>query len=277
MSLSDAERAETIILSAKNADRQRLNEAIRAKLVEAGKVEQGKEYTVQPTKGGKMEARSFAKGDKIVFLKNDIKAGVRNGTQGTIEKIKGNIFNVNIGKDKTVSIDITKYNRIDHAYAVTTYKAQGATVKRAIINMSSQDKGLNSRNAYYVNISRAKGKVSLYCDSKSKVGAQVKAFAVKLTGKNFNFAKVPKMAMAKPATKAMSAAPKVIEGVAALVPPIPIIKPLLTALAKVASVATKAAELAMMPAKQAVSMGAKAMQATAEPTQNRERVRTLKE
>lgn len=277
MSLTDAERAETLILSAKNADRQRINEAIRAKLVEAGKVEQGKEYAVQPTKGGKMEARSFAKGDKIVFFKNDIKAGVRNGTQGTIEKIEGNIFKVNIGKEKTVSIDITKYNRIDHAYAVTTYKAQGATVKRAIINMSSQDKGLNSRNAYYVNISRAKGKVSLYCDSKSKVGAQVKDFAVKLTGKNFNFAKVPKMAMAKPATKAMSAAPKVIEGVAALVPPIPIIKPLLTALAKVASVATKAAELAMMPAKQAVSMGAKAMQATAEPTQNRERVRTLKE
>lgn len=272
MSLSDAERAETLILSAKNADRQKLNEAIRAKLVEAGKVEQGKEYAVQPTKGGKMEARSFAKGDKIVFLKNDIKAGVRNGTQGTIEKIEGNIFKVNIGKEKAVSIDITKYNRIDHAYALTTYKAQGATVKRAIINMSSQDKGLNSRNAYYVNISRAKGKVSLYCDSKAKVSAQVKDFAIKLTGKNFNFAKVPKipMAMAKPSTKAMSAAPKVIEGVAALVPPIPIIKPLLTALAKVASVATKAAELAMMPAKQAVSMGAKAMQATEEPSQTKE-------
>lgn len=270
MSLTDAERAETIILSAKNADRQRLNEAIRAKLVEAGKVEQGKEYAVQPTKGGKMEARSFAKGDKIVFLKNDIKAGVRNGTQGTIEKIKGNIFNVNIGKDKTVSIDITKYNRIDHAYAVTTYKAQGATVKRAIINMSSQDKGLNSRNAYYVDISRAKSKVSLYCDSKTKIGAQVKDFSTKLTAKDFDFAKVPRMSMAKPATKAVSAAPKLMEGVAALVPPIPIIKPLLTALAKVASVVTKAAEVAMMPAKQAVSMGAKAMQATAEPQQTKE-------
>ena len=223
-----------------------------------------------------MEARSFAKGDKIVFLKNDMKAGVRNGTQGTIEKIKGNIFNVNIGKDKTVSIDITKYNRIDHAYAVTTYKAQGATVKRAIINMSSADKGLNSRNAYYVDISRAKSKVSLYCDSKAKIGVQVKDFAVKLTGKNFNFARVPrvsKMAMAKPATKAMSAASKVVEGVAALVPPIPVVKPFLRALAKVASVATKAAKLAMMPAKQAVSMGAEAMQATAEPPQTREKER----
>lgn len=277
MSLTDAERAETIILSAKNADRQRLNEAIRAKLVEAGKVEQGKEYTVQTTKGEKMEARSFAKGDKIVFLKNDIKAGVRNGTQGTIEKIEGNIFKVNVGKEKAVSIDITKYNRIDHAYALTTYKAQGATVKRAIINMSSQDKGLNSRNAYYVDISRAKSKVSLYCDSKAKIGVQVKDFAAKLTGKNFNFAGAPrvsKMAMAKPATKAMTAAaPKVVEGVAALVPPIPIIKPVLRALAKVASVATKAAKLAMMPAKQAVSMGAKAMQTTAEPPQTREKER----
>ena len=273
MSLTDTERAETIILSAKNADRQRINEAIRAELVKAGKVEQGQEYAVETTKGGKLEARNFARGDKIVFLKNDIKVGVRNGTQGTIDKIEGNIFKVKIGKDKAVSIDITQYKRIDHAYAVTTHKAQGATVKRAIINMSSQDKGLNSRNAFYVDISRAKSKVSLYCDSKAKIGAQVKNFAQKLTAKDFNFAKVPKIPMAKPATKAMSTAPKMIEGVAALVPPIPIIKPILTALAKAASVATKAAELAMMPAKQAVSMGAKAMQATAEPPQTRERER----
>lgn len=273
MSLSDAERAETIILSARNADRQKLNEAIRAKMVEAGKVEQGKEYAVQPNKGGKMEARRFAAGDKIVFLKNDIKAGVRNGTQGQIEKIEGNIFKVNIGKEKAVSIDISKYNRIDHAYAVTTHKAQGATVKRAIINMSSQDKGLNSRNAYYVDISRAKSKVSLYCDSKAKIGTQVKDFATKLTGKNFNFAKVPKVPMAKPSTKAISAAPKAIEGVAAIVPPIPIIKPLLTVLAKAAAVATKAANLALTPAKEAVSMGAKAMQEAAEPPQMKERER----
>ena len=233
MSLTDAEMEETIILSAQNADRKRINEAIRAQLVQAGKVGQGNEYTVETTKVGKIEVRNFAAGDKIVFLKNDIKAGVRNGTQGTIEKIEGNHFNVRIAKDKTVSIDINKYKRIDHAYAVTTHKAQGATVKRAIINMSSRDKGLNSRNAYYVDISRAKSKVSLYCDSKSKIGAQVKDFATKLTAKDFNFSKPAGGAIDRTTTKAMPTT-KVIKSVAALVPPIPVVNPVLDAEAKIA-------------------------------------------
>ena len=296
MSMSDAERAETLIISAKNVDRQRINDAIRKELVKAGKIEEGKTYAVETRKGALPQSKNFAAGDKIVFLKNDIKAGVRNGTQGTIEKIRGDKFRVNIGEGKTVSIDIKQYNRIDHAYAVTTHRSQGATVKRVIVNMNSADKALNSRNSYYVDISRAKSKVSIYCDSKEKVGAQVQNFAKKLTAKDFSFAKpatpiravgttatIKLTAAAQPAAAAGKAAGKAVESVAALVPPIPIIKPILEAAAKMAAVAAEIASIAIKPIDMAAGMvknaaetgikaGMEASKQTAQPEQGRVRV-----
>lgn len=296
MSMSDAERAETLIISAKNVDRQRINDAIRKELVKAGKIEEGKTYAVETRKGALPQSKNFAAGDKIVFLKNDIKAGVRNGTQGTIEKIRGDNFRVNIGEGKTVSIDIKQYNRIDHAYAVTTHRSQGATVKRVIVNMNSADKALNSRNSYYVDISRAKSKVSIYCDSKEKVGAQVQNFAKKLTAKDFSFAKpatpiravgttptIKMTAAAQPAAAAGKTAGKAVESVAALVPPIPIIKPILEAAAKMAAVAAEIASIAIKPIDMAAGMvknaaetgikaGMEASKQTAQPEQGRVRV-----
>lgn len=257
MDMGDTERAKTIIISAKNADREKINSCIRAEMVKAGKIEQGQEYAVEVKKGASPQMRNFAAGDKIVFLKNDIKAGVRNGTQGTIEAIKGSNFHVNIGAGRIVNIDIQKYNRIDHAYAATTYKSQGATVDKVIVNMNSRDSGLNSRNSFYVDISRAKSKVSLYSDSKQKIGAQVQDFAKKLTVKDFTFARpaapirAAGTAAVKPTVQPMAGAGKAagqaIESVTALVPPIPIIKPILEAAAKVAAAATKAAGIVMKP------------------------------
>ena len=273
MGMSDAERAGTLILSAKNADRIDINNAIRGELVKAGKIEQGKEYAVEVKKDEPPQIRNFAKGDKIVFLRNDIKNGVRNGTQGTIQEIKGDNFRVNIGtakEPKIVNIDIKKYNYMDHAYCVTTHKAQGATVQRVIVNMNSADTKLNSRNSYYVDISRAKSKVSLYCDSRAKCGEQVQNFARKITGKDVAFSKpattaapiratgtaaaVKPTAAARPVAEAGKAAGKAVESVAALVPPIPIIKPILQAAAKAASIAAQAVEIAIKPVETAAGL-----------------------
>lgn len=295
MSMSDAERGKTLILSAKNADRIKINDAIRGELVKAGKVEQGKEYRVEVKKGAPPQTRSFSPGDKIIFLKNDIRAGVRNGAQGVIAEIKGNNFTVKTAAGKTVNIDITKYNCVDHAYCVTTYKSQGATVDRVIVNMNSADKALNTRNAYYVDVSRAKGKVSLYCDNKTKIGQQVQHFAKKLTGKDFNFARPAvaapirvkgATAAAKPAKivgGAGKAAGKAVESVAALIPPIPIVAPLLKAAAKVAAIAAETVEIAMKPlemaagaVKSAAEAGIKAGMEADKPIAGQERGRVLK-
>ncbi len=300
MSMSDAERAETLILSAKNADRIDINNAIREELIKAGKLDRGKEYAVEVKRDEPPQIRNFAKGDKIVFLRNDIKKGVRNGTQGTIQEIKGDTFRVNIGtkkEPKIVDIDIKKYNYMDHAYCVTTHKAQGATVQRVIVNLNSADTKLNSRNSYYVDISRAKSKVSLYCDSRAECGKQVQNFARKITGKDVTFSKptgkaapirttgtaaaIKPTAAARPVAEAGKAAGQAVESVAALVPPIPIIGPILQVAAKAASiaartagVAVKAVETVASVAKGAAESGIKAgVKVASQPSAQQEKAR----
>nr|WP_231040425.1 hypothetical protein [Pectinatus frisingensis] len=68
---------------------------------------------------------------------------------------------------------------------MTTHKAQGITANKVIINMDSSQKQLNSRNNYYVDISRAKNEVSIYTNSKCKIDQQVSLFARKLSLNNF--------------------------------------------------------------------------------------------
>ena len=85
------------------------------------------------------EEREFSVGDKIVFLKNDKLLGVDNGTLGTVVKIQDGQMIVQLGEKpegKLVRFAVDgregkgriPYQYIDHAYAVTIEKSQGASV-----------------------------------------------------------------------------------------------------------------------------------------------------
>lgn len=184
-SLSPAEQRETLVLTARNTDRIAINNKIRERLIKAGQLSQGNQFEIQADEKKPVEQRYFAQKDKIVFLRNDKKLGVMNGTKGVIERIDGNIITANIGKDKTVSVDLSQYKAVDHGYCVTPHKGQGATVDRAIVHMNSADKALNSKNSYYVDISRARKSVKLFVDSRSKLDPQISKFAKKITAKDF--------------------------------------------------------------------------------------------
>lgn len=186
--LPQEEQAETLVLTAKNADRKAINEKIRAQLVKAGQLQQGTAFSIQPDEKAAPEQRFFAPGDKIVFLRNDRELGVMNGTKGVISGIEGNNISVICGHGesaKTITFDAGKYAAYDHGYCQTPQKAQGATVKKAIVHMSSADAGLNSKNSYYVDISRARKNVKLFCDSREKLEPQLEKFAKKITAKDF--------------------------------------------------------------------------------------------
>lgn len=187
--LSPDEQAETLVLTAKNADRKAINEKIRAQLVKAGQLQQGTAFSIQPDEKAAPEQRFFAPGDKVVFLRNDRELGVMNGTKGVISGIDGNNISVVCGHGesaKSITFDAGKYAAYDHGYCQTPNKAQGATVNKAIVHMSSADAGLNSKNSYYVDISRAKKNVKLFCDSREKLEPQLEKFATKITAKDFS-------------------------------------------------------------------------------------------
>ena len=68
---------------------------------------------------------------------------------------------------------------------MTSHKAQGITVGRAIIHMDSKQAHMNNRNAYYVNISRARHEVKIFTDNAKEIRSQVRDFARKLTSADF--------------------------------------------------------------------------------------------
>lgn len=74
--------------------------------------------------------KKFASGDRILFTQNDNDLVVKNGTLGTV--LKTNEQSITVQPDdkkaKPIIVDLEAYNSLDHGYAVTIHKSQGATV-----------------------------------------------------------------------------------------------------------------------------------------------------
>ena len=113
-----------IILTHTNDEVRELNEAARGRMREAGSL--GDDVSVKVERG----ARTFASGDRLMFLQNERGLGVKNGTLGTIEQVSAQSMTVRTDDGRNVSFDLKDYNRIDHGYAATIHKAQGMTVDR---------------------------------------------------------------------------------------------------------------------------------------------------
>jgi len=130
-----------------------LNESAREVLISSGEIEKGNAYT---TKRGE---RHFAVGDRVYFLENNDKVGVKNGKLGTITAIKDDKFKVTIdNEERSVAFNIKDYNAIDHGYATTVWKAQGQTFDKAYVLVSK----FFDRYMMYVACSRHRESLQIY-------------------------------------------------------------------------------------------------------------------
>lgn len=77
--------------------------------------------------------REFAVKDRLYFLRNEKSLGVKNGTLGTIEALRGDILQVRLDGGERVAVDTRFYRDLDYGYAATVYKAQGSTVDRSYV------------------------------------------------------------------------------------------------------------------------------------------------
>ncbi len=150
----------TLILAHLRRDVRMLNELARTKLIERGIIEQG--FTFKTADG----VRSFAAGDQIVFLKNESSLGVKNGMLGKVmEAAPGRIVAV-IGDGEhraQVTVEQRFYNNVDHGYATTVHKSQGATVDRVKVLASlSLDRHLT-----YVAMTRHREDLGVYYGRRS--------------------------------------------------------------------------------------------------------------
>jgi Ti-type conjugative transfer relaxase TraA len=113
-----------IILTHTNDELRALNDAARDRMRAGGGLGDDVPLTVERGE------RSFASGDRVMFLQNERGLGVKNGTLGTVEQVSARSMSVRTDDGRSVAFDLKDYDRIDHGYAATIHKAQGMTVDR---------------------------------------------------------------------------------------------------------------------------------------------------
>ncbi|MEE3504653.1 Ti-type conjugative transfer relaxase TraA [Acidiphilium acidophilum] len=169
-----------LVLAHRRVDVQALNDAIRTARQERGELgcgETGGEVVYQTTEG----VRAFAPGDRVLFRENNRALGVKNGMLGTVERTEEGHLTVRLdsaagsgsahgsGRGRTVAVSMADYAAVDHGYATTIHKSQGATVDRAFVLAS----GTMDRHLTYVAMTRHRNGVTLYAgkDEFSDIGA----------------------------------------------------------------------------------------------------------
>jgi Ti-type conjugative transfer relaxase TraA len=171
-----------LVLAHRRVDVQGLNDAIRDARKERGELADERVY--RTTEG----VRAFAPGDRVLFRENNRELGVKNGMLGTVERVHGagDVFGVGKipevggtpgvgaaegerlvvrldsaqgpGQGRVVSVSMKDYAAVDHGYATTIHKSQGATVDRAYVLAS----GTMDRHLTYVAMTRHREGVELY-------------------------------------------------------------------------------------------------------------------
>lgn len=158
-------RHSQILFAHERADVRALNEAARAVRRAAGEL--GPDHQVQTELG----LRAFAEGDRVYFLRNERGLGVKNGTLGTVERIERTgpspiDARLAVRLDaadgpklgRLVEVDLATYADLDHGYAATIHKNQGATVDQAhVLATPGMDRHLT-----YVALSRHRHDVHLH-------------------------------------------------------------------------------------------------------------------
>ena len=152
-----------LALAHRRKDVHTINQTIRSAIKSSGGLAN---ETLISTEHGK---RAFAKGDRILFTKNDPSLGVRNGMIGTVESIAQDEITIalddsNVSSDNAkLAINTNLYSAFEHGYATTIHKSQGITVDHAYILASvTMDKHLT-----YVAMTRHMKKAELYVDKAS--------------------------------------------------------------------------------------------------------------
>ena len=157
----------SLILAHTRADVTELNRRARAALKRRGQL--GPEVKVETLREAMRDdgslaiehwERDFAPGDRVMFLKNDRELGVKNGSVGTVISVNTDSMRVTLHEkpECQVSFEFRNYAAIDHGYAATVHKAQGATVDRAFVLAT---RGMD-RHLSYVGMTRHREEATLY-------------------------------------------------------------------------------------------------------------------
>ncbi|NKL03355.1 Ti-type conjugative transfer relaxase TraA, partial [Rhizobium leguminosarum bv. viciae] len=157
---------ELLVLAHTNDDVKRLNEALRSVLTGEGALGENRSFRTE------RGAREFGVGDRIIFLENarfleprTPRLGpqyVKNGMLGTVvstgDKRGDTLLSVRLDNGRDVVFSQDSYRNVDHGYAATIHKSQGATVERTFVLAT----GMMDQHLTYVSMTRHRDRADLY-------------------------------------------------------------------------------------------------------------------
>ncbi|MDQ6807473.1 MAG: relaxase domain-containing protein [Actinomycetota bacterium] len=123
--VADHDFGQVLLMARTHEVRRDLNDRVREHRRAAGELGE-RELTVAD--------RAFAEGDRVIALRNNSTLNVENGVQGTVTRVREELsldVTLDDGRQGTLPSSYLQAGHVDHAYAQTVYKAQGATVEHA--------------------------------------------------------------------------------------------------------------------------------------------------
>lgn len=156
-----------LMLAHRRQDVRALNEAVRSALSGRREDTPGTAPTIERTIITNDGERHFRQGDRVVFLENNRALNVKNGMLGTVKEITETHLVARLdgkgrdGRDRIVSVPTESYRAVDHGYATTIHKTQGATVDRAFVLASKT----MDRHLAYVAMTRHRQGVELHAST----------------------------------------------------------------------------------------------------------------
>jgi ATP-dependent exoDNAse (exonuclease V) alpha subunit len=160
---------DVLVVAKTNAEVRAVSAAVRGCMRERGLIV-GPDVTVEASDAsGNRHPLRLAKGDRIRFLSRLDALGVINGTEAHITSIKPESGDVRITAaiaGREISFRASECSdkrgraRLAHAYASTLFQAQGLTVERALVLLTSRF----DRHDSYVASSRSRGATEFFLD-----------------------------------------------------------------------------------------------------------------
>ncbi len=151
---------DSLMLALRRSDVAELNQAAREKLRDAGRLD-GPDV--------RHGDRAYAIGDRVLHTRNDRLTGAINGQRGTVtEAHSGYLIITNDGADaRQIFVPGRDAEQgVDHAYAMTVHRAQGATVDRTHVLADDA----SHREWAYTALSRHRDTTTLYVTQETLTG-----------------------------------------------------------------------------------------------------------
>lgn len=112
--------------------------------------------------GYSVKLKGFSVGDRVVFVKNNYKAGYFNGECGIVTRVSSSGGYIEVKRDGYDSeIGVDRLDELELAYALSVHKSQGSEYDSVEICLPRDSKFV-TRRMLYTAVTRAKGKVTIH-------------------------------------------------------------------------------------------------------------------